>query len=341
MNVNIKIPDELDAVILDALNRAQHRKRRRHYSLVSAAALLSVILLGSHSFPAFAALMRSPLEFIQTINMDIYHKLSQPVQLEQTKDGLSFTVNEIVSDQQLLFIPYSLRTRPGLKNKMNYRLTDSDGNLLLEYEGIIKEGKLVVDSPIHPGNNIISGSSMVLDEESPGFYIGHFSLEAATHYRFTEHIRLDIWFQDNPELTWTFNLVNKPVDNGVLKYAVDQNFNVLAGDRMYPVHAGELALYPTVTMLELGGLRRAGIQGFIESMYLEDDNGHRAEYKGNKTEVDAAGNYVTRSTFDSLYMYRPQALYLVIEKLSGEPPEGSASAADSPKYRLMERIKLY
>lgn len=336
MNLNIKVPDNLDAVILDAMNRARRKKRNRLYMAVSAASVVAVVLLSLNTSSVFASFFNNPLNFIRTINIEMYNKLSQSVNLSQTKDNLTFTIKEIVSDPHRLYIPFTMETKAGMSNKLRYKFTDANGNVLVEEKGFDDKGNHISGVQKNP---FFASSASSIEEEKPGVYSGNFDLRAPMHYKFTETIKLEIAFSDNPDKTWTFDLVNKPRESEIYEYAIKQDFNLPVNAQMYNLRAENLIFYPTMTTLYLTTVKDGHNVEFIEKMHLEDEQGNRAEYRGDFTELDPKGDYVTRKTFDSLHMYKPKELYLVIEEISDMnwvPIIGETI----PTFKVMERVKL-
>ncbi len=339
MKLEIKVPEQLDDVIRDAMSRARRKNRSRLYwavSAVSAASIAAIVLVSANTSPTFASFLKSPLKFINTINEEMYGKLSQPVHLKESKDNLTFIVREIVSDPHRLFIPYTFETRAGMENKLRYKFIDADGNVLLEEKGWDEKGNHISS---FPGNRLIAAASTSINEDEPGVYSGHFDLRAPMHYRFTDRIKLEISFSDNPEKVWTYDLVNKPKISEIYEYAVDREFELSVHGETHRLRAEKLTLYPTMTTLLLMDVKTWQNVEFIERMHLEDEHGNRAEHKGDLTEVDSQGNYITRKTFDSLHMHNPQELYLVIEELKDmnrTPIIGEAR----PTFKVLERVRL-
>ncbi|MEC0245910.1 DUF4179 domain-containing protein [Paenibacillus chitinolyticus] len=336
MNLDIKVPDNLDAVILDAMSRARRKKRNRLNMAVSVASVVAVVLLSLNTSSVFASFFKNPLNFIHTINTEMYNKLSQSVNLSQTKDNLTFTIKEIVSDPHRLYIPFTMETKAGMENKLRYKFTDANGNVLFEEIGFDDKGNHISGLQ---SNHFIAGGSSSIDEEQPGVYSGHFDLQASMHYQFTENIKLEIAFSDNPVKTWTFDLINKPKDIEIYEYAIKQDINLRVNDKTYNLRAENLVFYPTTTTLYLTTVKDGHNVEFIEKMHLEDEQGNRAEYRGDFTELDSKGDYVTRKTFDSLHMFKPKELYLVIEEIRDLNWISKIGEAE-PTFKVMKRVKL-
>jgi hypothetical protein len=85
MNSEIQIPDKLDAVIRNAMDRAQRKRRSRPASAPAASAAAGLILAVLFAYPAVAAFVRSPVIRSDSIPADIYQRLIQSVNLKQSK----------------------------------------------------------------------------------------------------------------------------------------------------------------------------------------------------------------------------------------------------------------
>lgn len=331
MNSDIQIPDNLDAVIRNAIDRAQHKRRPLVGSTLAASAAAVFILAGLYTYPAVAAFVKSP-DFSGSIPADIYYRLVQSVNLKQSKKDLTLTIQEIVSDSRLLYVPFTINTKPGLEHKLQFRLSDGGDNILLDPD------------KVGPGYGT-SSTTYVINEEMPGIYNGYLRLQAAEWFSYSGKIKLEIWIKDQAEQTWTFAIANTPVENKVLVHDADLSFKLQTEEGLYPLHAGTVALYPTETVLSLTE-QGTDLAPYLERMYLEDGDGNRAAYKGGIIEKDADGNYQPKKVFDTLYFQNPKELYLVIEE--AEPGEalpehlwGPTPDQAVPVYRLKERIRLY
>ncbi|MDF2936220.1 MAG: hypothetical protein K0Q90_1593, partial [Paenibacillaceae bacterium] len=274
MNSDIEIPDKLDAVIRNAIDRAQHKRRPRLVSALAASAAAVFILAGLYTYPAVAAFVKSP-DFADSIPADIYQRLVQSVKLKQSNNGLTFTVQEIVSDSRLLYIPFTIKTKPGLEHKLQFRLSDGGGNILLDPD------------TAGPDYGTFS-TTYAIDEDMPGIYNGYLRLRAAEWFSYSGEIKLDVWVKGETARIWTYAIANTPGESKVLVHDSDLSFNLQTEERLYPLHAGTVALYPMETVLSLTE-QGTDLAPFLERMYLEDGDGNRAAYKGGYTERDAEG----------------------------------------------------
>ena len=92
MNSEVQIPDKLDAVIRNAIDRAQRKRRSRLPSTLVASAAAVLILAVLCAYPAVAAFIKSPVIGSDSIPADIYQRLIQSVNLKQSKQGLTLTI---------------------------------------------------------------------------------------------------------------------------------------------------------------------------------------------------------------------------------------------------------
>ncbi len=328
MNSDIQLPENLDAVIRNAMDRAQRKRRSRPASALAASAAAGLILAVLCAYPAVAAFVRSPVIGSDSIPADIYQRLAQSVNLKQSKKGLTLTIPEIVSDSRLLYIPFTIQTKPGLEHKLVFRVSDKNGNLLLD------------PGEVGPGYGT-SATTCSIDEDTPGTYNGYLRLQAAEGFSYSGEIKLEVWNKDKAKQVRTFAIANIPVESKVYTHDVGINFKLQTEDGLTLLHAATVALYPAETVLSLTE-QGTDFAPSLEQMYLEDEKGNRAAYK--YTDTDA--NYSKKIVFESLYFHHPQELYLVIEE--AEPgwalPEhmwGPIPDQTLPVYRLKERIRLY
>lgn len=328
MNSEIQIPDKLDAVIRNAMDRAQRKRRSRPAPALAASAAAGLILAVLCAYPAVAAFVKSPVIEGDSIPADIYQRLIQSVNLKQSKKGLTLNIPEIVSDSRLLYIPFTIRTKPGLEHKLVFRVSDENGNLLLD------------PGEARPGYGT-SATTYSIDEDKPGIYNGYLRLQAAEGFSYSGEIKLEVWDKDNAKRVKTFVIANTPSVSKVYSHDAGLSFRLQTEEGQYPLHVGAVALYPMETVLSLTVLD-TDFAPSLEQMYLEDEKGNRAAYKSTYTNA----NYSNKTVFESLYFHHPQELYLVIEeaKPGWTLPEhmwGPTPDQMLPVYRLKERIRLY
>ncbi len=328
MNSEVQIPDKLDAVIRNAIDRAQRKRRYRPPSTLVASAAAVLILAVLCAYPAVAAFVKSPVIGSDSIPADIYQRLIQSVNLKQSKQGLTLTIPEITSDSRLLYIPFTIQTKPGLEHKLVFRVSDENGNLLLD------------PGEAGPGYGT-SATTYSIEEDKPGIYNGYLRLQAAEGFSYSGEIRLEVWNKDKAKQVRTFTIANTPSESKVYTHDAGLSFKLQTEGGQYPLHVGTVALYPMETVLSLT-VQDTDFAPSLERTYLEDEMGNRAAYKNTYTDA----NYSNKAVFESLYFHHPQELYLVIEEVEPEwriheELWGPSPDSTAPVYRLKERIRLY
>ncbi|WP_173275148.1 DUF4179 domain-containing protein [Paenibacillus sp. NEAU-GSW1] len=297
--------EKLDAAIRAGMNRGRKRTaraRRTMLSLRMTAALLSVVLLLTafvRVSPAFAALLRDIpgfSGFVELIEGDktlwsaINNEFVQPVNLSDSKNGYTLTVDGIMADDQRVVILFS-GTGPGVSKNTeikDYQFTDENNK---DIEAGIASFS-IPDDQDEPNTVMHDTLDIIMGEGIP--------------------VPQVIKFKANLEGQWLS--VDIPVDHSRFEgmketIAVNKSFEV-SGIRFM---VKELVVTPlqakVVMQTERNDLKRAN--NFIK-LALVDEEGRRWETKGGSGMSDDEERSIY---FQSAYFEKPKQLTLVADGL--------------------------
>jgi hypothetical protein len=298
--VQIDIPAEVDAALYSGVSNSKGFKRssliRRSSYLAAVALLFALILVTASVSPAFAAALNQipgMSHILKMIGSDpglqgaIDHDYMQPVGLSDTHNGITFTVDGIVTDTVRTNVFYSLRMEGHEEKEYfgKFKLLDADTQLTVQ-----------------------GAYGLKAEADKEGIYRGVIDIQMADGFPVPQNLKIE-FSPDQSDSIWKVQFpVDKSKSEGKQEI-IEVNKEVTVGGQKLLIE--RVNIYPTRLTLDISFDSANSKRIFnLSEMTIVNEKG---EVLQNKSAF--LGENGQTIHFDSSYFSKPKSLTLKVGRI--------------------------
>ncbi|MCU9615038.1 DUF4179 domain-containing protein [Caldibacillus lycopersici] len=327
----IPIPETIDNYIYAGIQKAtnyRRKGRRTFYSAIAVAALLFFSVISIRISPVFASIVRQIPGFERLVSViqgdkglesAVANDYVQVVGKSQTKQGITFTVDEIIVDEQRLFIFYSITTEENYDSIIasKVEITNQDGEDIV---GTLANGAHI---------DVVAGET-VKGKMDVGFLDG---------VDIPDELNLNLSFQaneiDNKE-TWNIHFLVDKEKFSANKETFPLNKTVTVEGQKLTFQ--EVTIYPTRIAIHVkyDEANTKELFSFDDLVILNEDGEEWASVKNGVSGTTINANE-EMLYLESNYFEKPEELYLQFSSIRALDKDQMEVVVDLTKEQLIKK----